>query len=123
MVDRLRALVVQARTVGEIRRDRDAGALWHRVYRQLSTGRPGLLGSLTARAEAQVMRLACLYALGDGSKVVQASHLRAALEVWRFCFNSAAYIFGDSLGDRQADVLLAALKAAGSAGLTRSDDH
>ena len=36
-------------------------------------------------------------------------------------FDSAAYIFGDALGDPPADKLLAALKAAGSDGLTRRD--
>lgn len=121
LIDRLRARVAHARECRELRRDAEAKRLWHRVYHQLSTGRPGLLGALTARAEAQVMRLACLYALGDGSHVVRVPHLEAALEVWRYCFDSAAYIFGDSLGDPEADRLLAALKAAGGTGLTRSE--
>ena len=120
LIDRLRARVAHARECGEMRRDAEANRLWHRVYHQLSTGRPGLLGALTARAEAQVMRLACLYALGDGSHVVRVPHLEAALEVWRYCSDSAAYIFGDTLGDPEADRLLAALKTAGDSGLTRS---
>ncbi len=52
---------------------------------------------------------------------VQRPHLRAALEAWRYCFDSAAYIFGDTLGDTKADALLAALKAATTIGLTRSE--
>ena len=117
---RLRRVVDYARGVGEMSRDAEARELWHRVYERLSTGRPGLLGSLTARAEAQVMRLACLYALGDLSPVVCVPHLTAALELWRYCFASCRAIFGDSLGDTHADTALAALRHA-PAGLTRSD--
>jgi hypothetical protein len=118
---RLRVLVVQAQAVGELRREPAASALWHQVYGALSAGRPGLLGSITGRAEAQTMRLACLYALGDGAVCVQRVHLEAALEVWRYCFESAAYIFGSALGDAKADRLLAALRAAGDKGLTRTE--
>jgi hypothetical protein len=121
LVARLRALVAQARETGELKRDAATRALWHQVYRPLSAGRPGLLGSITARAEAQVMRLACLYALGDGARCVGVAHLRAALEVWRYAYDSAGYIFGEALGDPKADMLLAALKAASTAGLSRWD--
>jgi hypothetical protein len=68
-----------------------------------------MLGSMTARAEAQTMRIACLYAAGDMSYVVAPRHLRAALEVWRYCFDSARHLFGDRLGDPTADAILAAL--------------
>jgi hypothetical protein len=119
-IPRIKAAVEFARQVGEVRRDLDASALWHRVYGRLSAGRPGLLGAMTARAEAQVMRLSCLYALGDVSPVVKSAHLRAALEVWRYCFDSSAYIFGGRLGDPTADEILNALRGA-PLGLTRSD--
>ncbi len=117
---RVRAAVDHARGVGELRRDTDAGRLWHLEYSRISAGRPGLLGAMTARAEAQTMRLACLYAVGDRSLVVGRAHLRAALELWRYCFDSTAYIFGSSLGDPTADDILRALKAS-SDGLTRRD--
>ena len=42
-----------------------------RVYPALSEGRPGLLGSVIARAEAQVMRLALVYAVLDRSESIQ----------------------------------------------------
>ncbi len=95
---------------------------WHRVYGQLSEGRPGLAGSLLARAEAQVRRLACLYALLDVSPVVRTAHLDAALAVWRYAEESVRHVFGHSLGNPIADQLLAALDAA-PAGLTRTDMH
>jgi hypothetical protein len=47
-------------------------------------------------------------------------HLLAAVAVWDFCEQSACYVFGDALGDPVADEILQALRAAGSAGLTRT---
>ena len=94
-----------------------------RVYPKLSEGEPGMLGAMTSRAEAHVLRLACLYALSDmsfKSYVVSASHLESALALWRYCHDSARYIFGDSLGDATADTILSALKAADD-GLTRTE--
>lgn len=121
LVARVKQAVELAHEVDEMRRDSEGGALWHEIYGRLSAGRPGLLGAMTARAEAQVMRLACLYALSGLSPLVRRPHLEAALEVWRYCFESASYIFGQSLGDPTADEILRALRAAGADGLTRSD--
>ena len=120
-VQRLKCAVEHARCVGEMHRDVDAGTLWRRIYGPLSAGRPGLLGAMTARAEAQVMRLACLYAIGDMSYVVARPHLRAALSVWNYCYRSVAYIFGDRLGDPTADEILSALRTEYPASLTRSE--
>jgi hypothetical protein len=68
---------------------------------------------LTDRAEAHVLRLSLLYALLDGSAVITAEHLIAALAVWDYCAASAQYIFGDSTGDSIADRVLTALRANG----------
>ena len=54
------------------------------------------------------------------SYVVTAQHLTAALEVWRYCFSSAKYVFGAAIGDPTADEILTALKRSAE-GLTRSD--
>jgi len=80
-----------------------------------------LLGCLTARAEAQVVRLATLYALWAKSSVIEINHLMAATAVWQYCEQSVAYIFGDVLGNPTADVILTALRGAGDAGLTRTE--
>jgi hypothetical protein len=63
MIRRLHPAADFASKVGELRRDKQARAIWHSVYPSLSEGKPGLLGAVTSRAEAQTMRLACLYAL------------------------------------------------------------
>ena len=114
------AIAVASRA-GELRRDAAASARWHDVYRELSDGRPELLGSMTGRAEAQVMRLACIYALADASQSIEIEHLEAALAVWQYCFESARFIFGESFGDRVVDDLRVALVEAGAAGVTRSE--
>lgn len=74
---------------------------------------------MTARAEAQVLRLSLLYALLDRSAVVRVNHLRAALAVWDYAERSARYIFGDALGDPIADEILTALRGSDE-GLSRS---
>jgi hypothetical protein len=110
-----------ARNADEIVRDPAARAMWHRVYGRLSAGKPGMFGAMTARAEAQVMRLACLYAVADMSYVVRPEHLRAGLEVWRYCQSTAAYLFGGRLGDPTADDILAALRRVWPDSLTRTE--
>jgi hypothetical protein len=112
LLRRLKDAADFARRTAEIRRDEGARAIWHAVYPALSEGRPGLLGSVTSRAEAQTMRLACIYALLDCSAVVGAEHLLAALAVWRYCEDSARFIFGDALGDATADEIMRQLRHA-----------
>jgi hypothetical protein len=120
ILQRLGAAIQFGRTVGEIRRDQEAGELWHEVYPQLSRDRVGLYGAVTSRAEAHTLRLSCLYALLDRSNVVRVPHLAAALEVWQYCEHSCRFIFGDSLGDVTADTIRAALRR-NPAGLTRTE--
>jgi hypothetical protein len=101
-----------ARAAGEHVRDEQARILWREVYEDLSEGRPGLHGAATSRAEAQVMRLATLYALLDLSPKIGLAHLNAALAVWHYCNASAAHIFGDASGDGLADQIRELLRAA-----------
>lgn len=109
-----------ARTTGKMNRDNEAKALWAITYAELSDGKLGLLGAVTSRAESQVMRMACVYALLDCSATVRSEHLRAALAVWRYCMDSAAFIFGDALGDPTADAIMAELRSRPS-GMARHE--
>jgi hypothetical protein len=120
LLQRLGAAIEFGRTVGEIKRDQEAGELWHERYAQLSRDRVALYGAVTSRAEAHTLRLSCLYALLDRSTVVRVPHLAAALEVWRYCEDSCRFIFGDSLGDVTADAIRAALRR-NPKGLTRTE--
>src|SRR5690348_3327012 len=55
------------RGVHQMHRNEESRLIWREVYPELSEGKPGLLGAVTSRAEAQTMRLACIYALLDSS--------------------------------------------------------
>ena len=121
LMRRLKEAVEFSKTAGELTKDDEARKLWAKIYPELSEGKPGLFGAMTARAEAQVMRLACVYALLDQSPVIRIEHLMAALACWDYCEASARFIFGNSLGDPVADEILKALREAGKAGLTRTD--
>lgn len=111
--------VAYARTLDVVGRDDDAKKLWHDVYPELSHGRPGLLGAVTGRSEANVMRLATLYAILDRSGVIRRTHLESGLAAWRYAEQSARYIFGDALGNPVADEILSHLRTAHD-GLTRT---
>jgi hypothetical protein len=120
LISRLKSTVEFARSVGEMRRDPEARAMWHAVYSQLSGERPGLFGSLTSRAEAHALRLSCIYALLDGSAEIRGCHLEAALALWKYCEDSTQIIFGDALGNLVADRIMEALRRAPE-GLTKDD--
>jgi hypothetical protein len=96
----------------------EAAGFWEEIYPVLSKDQPGLLGAITARAEAQTIRLALVYALLDGSPQITQEHLEAAQAVWRFCDDSARYVFGDLVGELFTDevlrVLRSDLRSAGS---------
>jgi hypothetical protein len=119
LVERLKDAVQFAQTVGELKRDPAIKELWAKTYHDLTEGRRGLLGAVTSRAEAQTMRLACVYALLDKSDVVRKEHLLAAVALWKYCLASAQFIFGGALGDPMADTILQGLRDA-PAGLDRT---
>jgi hypothetical protein len=122
--DRLRARVADviafARGIDAVGWTRGAMDLWEAAYPRLTAARPGVFGMVTSRAEAHAVRLALLYALLDRSAEIKPDHLQAALELWDYSERSARYIFGDALGDKDAQTILDALRAA-PAGLTRTE--
>jgi hypothetical protein len=121
IVTELHKAIEFARNTDKIVRTASARELWEQVYPALSEGKPGLVGALTARAEAQVLRLSCVYALLNCSPVVDVAHLRAALEVWRYCEESTCMIFESGTGNRHGDRILQGLKVAGPTGLTKTE--
>lgn len=121
IADQLRLVIDAAGTAGELGMTEEAWKVWDSVYEHLTADRPGLQGALCARAHAIVRRLAVIYALLDLEKVVGVSHLKAALAVWDYAEASARFVFGDRIGDRRADRLLAAIREAGHDGLSRAE--
>jgi hypothetical protein len=110
LVLRLRQAKVFGKKAFELVFSPKAEKLWIASYPRLTADIPGLLGAVTGRAEAQVLRLAVIYALLNQSIVIRVPHLRAAIAVWRYCARSARYIFGGSLGNKRADQILTALR-------------
>jgi hypothetical protein len=101
--------------------DAEAEAYWDtEVYDTLRVARPGLVGVLTARAEAHVIRLALIYCLLDGDNAIRPVHLDAALAVWTYCLASTRWAFGDRLGNRTAEAIVRFLRAQPE-GASRTD--
>ena len=83
---------------------------WEDLYFELAARHGhGLLGAMTARTEAQIVRIALAYALLDRSPTVELEHLQAGRALWDFAERSIARFVGTSTGDRNADVLRAHL--------------
>lgn len=72
-----------------------ARVMWRRKYADLSQEREGIVGGITSRAEAQVLRLALIFALLDCSEKIDSAHLRAALDVLDYCLRSVEHIFAN----------------------------
>jgi hypothetical protein len=120
VVGELQSAVGFAKDFVEIKRDSEATKLWHAVYPRLSEGQPGMSGAILGRAEAQVMRLSAVYALLDKSRSIRPEHHHAAMALWRYCEQSARWIFGTSTGDRNADKIFRALRHAPN-GMTKTE--
>jgi hypothetical protein len=119
-VEHLRRAIDPGRGIGRIDWSPAAREIWRQVYSELSAPKPGLLGAIISRAEAQVVRLATLYAALRGSAEIELDDLAAALAVWDYCEQSARFIFGERLGNPVADRMLEALRASAD-GLTRTE--
>lgn len=118
---RLGAFVGAAQNASRVALGPEAEELWRGAYAALSTGRPGLLGAITNRAEAQVIRLALIYALLDGRGVISAAHLKAGLAVWEYAEASCEFIWRGAVGNPVADEIMRVLRIAGAVGKTRTE--
>jgi len=127
LVRRLKEAVVFGKNprhirVSEKKEDGQSAAdLWRAVYKDLSTSEPGLFGAVTGRAEAQVRRLATIYAALDQSQEVRIPHLLAALSLWDYSRQSSFLIFKGRTGDDIADEIFASLQVAGDNGMSMTE--
>lgn len=119
MDERLGTHLARARRAGQVNFDLAARTTWHDIYAGLSEPTDGLVGSLTARAEAHVLRLAMLYTLIDGGTLICTTHLHAALALWDYAARSATWSMRHTTADPVAEQVHAALAAAPD-GLTRT---
>ena len=97
-----------------------ARSLWEANYDRLTTPPPGAIGKVTSRAAPHALRLAMIYALLDLDARIGPDHLTAAIAIVDASARCAAHIFGNSVGNPDADRILSALRIA-PAGLTRTE--
>lgn len=112
-----------AHAAGQMHLTAAAGDLWDAEYDRLTEDRPGIAGAITARAEAQVVRLSMIYALCDGRKYVDTIHVQAALALWRYAQASAEYIFNEDAVGNKLDAKINEVISAMPAGLSLTDLH
>jgi hypothetical protein len=104
--------------VKEMKRSPDAVTTWESLYKKLSEPRTGRQhNAVVARGPAHVLRLSMIYALLDGSSIIEPRHLASASAIWDYAERTSRFVFGDSLGDKVAEKILELLKAE-SGGLT-----
>ncbi len=121
LVKRLKEVVTYAGSVGEMKRDEEARQLWLEIYDGLDETIEGRMSGILSRAEAQIMRLACVYALLDCSATIRRVHLEAAFALWKYCEDSARYIFGGNSIGKRAQKYLNWLLEAGATGLSKTE--
>ena len=108
-IARLTESVNFAKNIDSIRLAEETRSSWENVYYRLSEGKPGIVASMTGRAEPYVLRIAGIYALLDCSDQILSVHLKAACAVWQYAEDSVKYIFQDMTGDSLADSILSML--------------
>ncbi len=122
-LNKLKNAVEFAQTPKRIIMSGEAKEAWKEIYTELSSEQIGLLGSITSRAEAQVIRLALVYALLECSHTITREHLIAGLCLWKYCAESAHFIFGEKFGDDTIDTIISHLRQKGNGGMTRTELH
>lgn len=120
MEQRLGAHLAGAKRAGKVDLDVAAMCEWQEIYAALSTPGDGIVGALSARAEAHVLRLAMLYTLIDGETTIHSCHLRAGLALWNYAARSLSWAFDEATTDPVVEQIRRALVSAPD-GLTRTE--
>ena len=120
--ERLRKTLEVAQEVGQMTDSPETRTIYADAYRrfaEVEATLPESLAEAVTRAANHVRRVSMIYALADGSEVIEADHMLAALEVWRYAFQSAEIVFGipPSLDERVRRLV----DRAGPEGVFRSD--
>jgi hypothetical protein len=85
-------------------------------YERLTKDYPGVVGCVINRAEAQVLRLAMIYALLDRQHTIELDHVYAALAVWDYCRKSAIRIFNGRERNNVSQRVIDALEGGSKTG-------
>jgi Protein of unknown function (DUF3987) len=123
--ERVRTMLDAARKIGEVRRSTAFAAAYKELYeeRKAFLGESGLFGALTARGDANTLRLSLHHCLLNGADTLQLEHLVAGYAAWKYVEDSERYIFGRKLGDDTQQRLLDELRAVHPEGLDKTQQH
>lgn len=99
-----------------------AAERWPDDYRLLleDERKPGIAGSMLGRGAAQVRRLSMLMGVLERRRDVDAHHVGAAMELWRYCRETVHHVFGIRTGSAMADRLHDEMKIADGGEMDRS---
>ena len=67
------------------------------------------------------MRFAAILAAVEAVTAIRVDHLQSALALWDYSLRSCRQIFGEDVGEPNADRILRELKKVGEQGLTRTE--
>ena len=112
-----------AHKMGEMTLSGEFWDVFDSEYDRLSADRSGMAGAITARAEAQVVRLSMVYAIAAGTRTVSAEHIQSALAFWNYAQASAEYIFADQTVGGKIDSTIKALIEGAHDGMSLTDIH
>jgi hypothetical protein len=93
----IRDIVAFANRTERISFSADGREIWGEFYPELSESKGGFIGAVLERAPALVLRLAMLFCLVDRTNRITEAQLKTAIMLWRYCEQSAKYIFGDKV--------------------------
>ncbi|MDQ3764708.1 MAG: YfjI family protein [Actinomycetota bacterium] len=117
---RLKRAIAEARKITRIDLGDDAVRLWSdQLYTEFTDGDTPA-SEFTRRAAPYCLRIAGLYAVLDGRRLISADDLTAAAAVVRYAIQTARYVLDAVPRDPRLDRLRRALDRA-SEGLTRSE--
>lgn len=111
IAEALAEAIANSMSFGEVKLSQEARDYWEVKYHEVSKDGHGIVGAITSRAEAQVMRLSLLFCL-LGTEDIEVKQIEAAINLIEFCNKSVEFIFStpaESEAGTDADKLLRAL--------------
>jgi hypothetical protein len=122
--DRLRSAIRNAARSGQLQLGQEATQLWSdELYDELTAADDDDLAEaqFTRRAAPYCLRIAGLFAVLDGRRLISKGDLVASAALIRYSIASAKYILDRQLRDPRLDRIRRAVDGAGQAGLSRTD--
>jgi Protein of unknown function (DUF3987) len=116
--------IAAARKTGPVQLGPEAADLWiSELYDELTAGDDDDLAEaeFTRRAAPYCLRIAAIYAVLAGGRLISKSDLAAAGALVRYSIASAKYVLDRQPRDPRMDRLTRAIDAAGQAGLSRTE--